>query len=98
MATRDDVRRQICLVKPANRIIERLIACIASRQPFDKSFTNRSVLVGDAALISYLPGITPYATVCRMTKRAADLGPQLDQIGEVIGLAPQFIGDHRGLA
>jgi hypothetical protein len=28
-----------------------------------------------------------------MTKRAADLGAQLDQIGEDVGLAPQFIGE-----
>src|ERR1700680_1570282 len=29
---------------------------------------------------------------------AAELGLQLDQIGEDVGLAPQFVGDHRRLA
>ncbi len=29
---------------------------------------------------------------------AADLGLQLDEVGEDVGLAPQFVGDHRRLA
>jgi len=35
---------------------------------------------------------------CRVARRAADLGPQLDKVGKDVGLASQLIGDYRRLA